>query len=92
MNLHVQTEIFAHVQHVQKDTTVYPPAKCTPVGIKTASSQADGELIVVEDCDPEETNLTSSHSAMEDSRGFDSEGAAKQTCPSPTIHSESECE
>ena len=62
------------------------------LGIKTASSQADSELIVVEDSDPEETNLTSSHSAMEDSRGFDSEGAAKQTCPSPTIDSESECE
>ena len=49
-------------------------------------------MIAVEDSDPEETNLTSSHSAMEDSRAFDSEGAAKQTCPSPTIGSESECE
>ena len=49
-------------------------------------------MIAVEDSDPEETNLTSSHSAMEDSRAFDSEGAAKQTCPSPTIDSESECE
>ena len=48
--------------------------------------------VELEDSDPKETNLTSSHSAMEDSRAFDSEGAAKQTCPSPTTVSESECE
>ena len=38
------------------------------------------------------TNLTSSHSAMEDSQGFDSEEEANQTCPSPTTDSESEGE
>ena len=76
---------------VQKDTTVYPRPNAH-LGIKTASSQADDELIAVEDSDPEETNLTSSHSAMETSQAFDSEGAAKQTCPSPNIDAESECE
>ena len=83
---------------VQKDTTISRLPTSFPLkahlGIKTASSQADSELIAVEleDSDPEETNLTSSHSAMEDSRAFDSEGAAKQTCPSPTTDSESEYE
>ena len=62
------------------------------LGIKTASSQADSELIAVEDSDPKETNLTSSHSAMEDSRAFDCEGAAKQTCPSPNIDILNPCE
>ena len=64
----------------------------THLGIKTANSQADSELIAVEDSDLEETNLISSHKAMEDSRAFDSEGAANQTCPSPTPDSESEGE
>ena len=75
--------------------TTYPcssfPLKAH-LGKKAASSQADIELIAVEDSDPEETNLTSSHSAMEASQAFDSEGAAKQTCPSPNIDTESECE
>ena len=49
-------------------------------------------LIAVEHGDPEVTNLTSSHSAVEDSRTFDSEGEANQTCPSPTTDFESEGE
>ena len=49
-------------------------------------------MIVVEDGDPEKTSLTSSHSAVEDSRTFDSEGEANQTYPSPTTDSESEGE
>ena len=81
---------------VQKDTTTNHLPTSFPLKahleIKTASTQADSELIAVEDSDPEETNLTSSHSAMEDSQAFDSEEAAKQTCPSPNIDTESECE
>ena len=72
--------------------TTYPhsgfPLKAH-LGKKAASSQADSELIAVEDSDPQETNLTSSHSAMEASQAFDFEGAAKQTCPSPNILSRS---
>jgi len=76
--------------YVQKDTTTnrLPPGfplKAHP-GIRTASSQADSELIAVEDGDPEETSL------VEDSQTFDSEGEANQTCPSPTTDSESEGE
>ena len=61
---------------VQKDTAISRLPSGFPLkahlGIKTASSQADSELIAVEleDSDPEETNLTSSHSAMEGSRGL----------------------
>ena len=82
--------------YVQKDTTTnrLPPTfplKAHP-GIRTASSQADSELIAVEDGDPEKTSLTSSHSAEEDSRTFASEGEGNQTYPSPTTDSESEGE
>ena len=74
-----------------RKTNRLPPEKAHS-GIRTASSQADSELIAVEDGDPEKTNLTSSHSAVEDSQTFDSEGEANQTCPSPTTDSESEGE
>ena len=49
-------------------------------------------MIAVEDGDSEKTDLTSSHSAVEDSQTFDSEGEANQTSPSPTSDSESEGE
>lgn len=50
--------------------------------INTASSQADSKLVPAED---NETNLTSSHSATEESQEFDFEGAPNQTCLCPTI-------
>ena len=43
------------------------------------------------DGDPEKTSITgSSHSAVEDSWTFDSEGEANQTYPSPTMATDSE--
>ena len=87
---------FVHSLQVALVTTTnrLPPAfplKAHPE-IRTASSQADSELIAVEDGDPDKTSLTSSHSAVEDSRTFHSEGEANQTIPSPTTDSESEGE
>ena len=66
---------------VRKDTATNRFPSSFPLeahlGIKTASSQADGKLVAAEDSDPpKETNLTSSHSAMEDSWAIDSERAA----------------
>ena len=86
---------FVHSLQVALATTTnrLPPA--FPLNahpeIRTASSQADNELIAVEDGDPEKTSLTgSSHSAVEDSQTFHSEGEANQTYPSPTTATDSE--